>query len=164
MHLHHLGVVVLLCGGCAGVPEHKTELAAWKDLLTVGTFPLDGEREPTRRILIVEEKHERVEEVHEVRSIRMRVTAYCPCSRCCGRRARGITASGRSAWGTEGAAADWGLLRPGTKIEVPGYSGGPVEVDDRGGKIFGNRLDVRFQEHWEARQWGVQYLTVKVID
>jgi 3D (Asp-Asp-Asp) domain-containing protein len=46
---------------------------------------------------------------------------------------------------------------------VPGYNNSrPVEVLDRGGAIRGNRLDVFFDSHWEARQWGVKHLPVKV--
>src|SRR4051794_40224797 len=31
---------------------------------------------------------------HKLRTIRMEVTAYCPCTKCCGENAQGLTASG----------------------------------------------------------------------
>ena len=93
---------------------------------------------------------------------RMLVTAYCPCPECCGPDARGITASGRpvSANGERFVAADRDIPF-GTMLVIPGYNDGrPVEVLDRGGAIKGNRLDVYFPTHAEARRWGRQWLTV----
>ena len=94
---------------------------------------------------------------------RMIVTAYCPCTECCGPNARGITASGKpvSANGGRFVAADRDLPF-GTLLVIPGYNNGrPTEVLDRGGAIKGNRLDVYFPTHAEALQWGVRRLTVE---
>ena len=33
-------------------------------------------------------------------------------------------------------------------------------VEDRGGAIQGNRIDIYFNTHEEALQWGVKYLEV----
>jgi len=89
-----------------------------------------------------------------------RVTAYCPCEKCCGDSADGITASGhRIRPGDKLAAAD-GRYPFGTMIEVPGY--GRVPILDRGGVIKGHRIDVFFPTHKEALEWGVRALTVKV--
>jgi 3D (Asp-Asp-Asp) domain-containing protein len=77
----------------------------------------------------------------------------------------GITATQSSAW-VPGVAADFSWLPPGTVVEVPGY--GKETIDDTGGKLKRRwwngtpRLDVRFPYHWEARNWGIQYLDVKV--
>ncbi len=48
------------------------------------------------------------------------------------------------------------------KLDIPDY--GLVEIWDRGGAIKGNRLDVFFDTHSKAREWGVRYLEVKVYD
>ena len=96
---------------------------------------------------------------------RMRVTAYCPCARCCGQWADGITASGRpvSANGGHFVAAPRGYAF-GTRIVIPGYGGSqPVPVFDRGGAIRGSRLDVFFPTHQQALAWGVQHLDVVVL-
>jgi 3D (Asp-Asp-Asp) domain-containing protein len=91
----------------------------------------------------------------------MRVTAYCPCTECCGPGAAGITASGhRIRPGDAFAAADPELTF-GTSIIVPGYnSGRPVKVLDRGSAIKGDRLDVFFASHHEAVSWGVRHLAI----
>jgi 3D (Asp-Asp-Asp) domain-containing protein len=78
------------------------------------------------------------------------VTAYCPCRICCGPAARGITASGTRA--DHRLAAAPRHIPFGTRIDVPGY--GRVEVEDRGGAIKGNRLDVL--------TWGVKYVAVTI--
>ena len=97
--------------------------------------------------------------------VRMLVTAYCPCKRCCGPNAHGQTASGRrvSANGGRFVAADRRYAF-GTLLRVPGYaSGRPVPVLDRGGAIKGDRLDVYFPSHRQALRWGKQWVTVAVV-
>ncbi|MHC4477489.1 MAG: 3D domain-containing protein [Planctomycetota bacterium] len=96
-------------------------------------------------------------------TVRMRVTAYCPCRKCCGRFADGITASGhRTRPGDVFVAAD--KKYPfGTELIIPGYNKGrSVKVLDRGGLIRGNRLDVFFYSHRRAKKWGVKHLDVKL--
>ena len=58
----------------------------------------------------------------EWRYVRFRVTAYCPCSRCCGAHADGITASGTRA--DHALVAAPGRFPFGTSMRVPGYAGG----------------------------------------
>ena len=84
------------------------------------------------------------------------VTAYCPCRRCCGPHARGITASGTRA--DHRLVAGPPSMPFGQVLEIPGY--GRVRCEDRGGAIRGRRLDVLFQTHQEARAWGVQALRI----
>ncbi|MFP4053145.1 MAG: 3D domain-containing protein [Phycisphaerae bacterium] len=98
-------------------------------------------------------------------TVRMRVTAYCPCRKCCGQFSDGKTASGRRITHNGGkfVAADTSLLPFGTMLSIPGYNGGkPVPVEDRGGRIKGMRLDVFYYSHHQARQWGSQWLDVTV--
>jgi 3D (Asp-Asp-Asp) domain-containing protein len=104
---------------------------------------------------------------HRVRTIQMEVTAYCPCVKCCGKGAHGITASGKPVSFNRGrfAAADTDLLPFDTRIQIPGYDGGkPVEVIDRGGAIKGHKLDVFFPTHKQALEWGRRKLTVTISE
>jgi len=89
-----------------------------------------------------------------------RVTAYCPCEKCCGKWADGFTASGKQAVGKIVAAPT--DMPFGTVLQIPGY--GTAQVQDRGGAITGNRLDVLFPTHKEALQWGVKYLKVRIVE
>lgn len=101
--------------------------------------------------------------VSQWKEVEMEVTAYCPCSKCCGKWADGITASGHKiAPGDKLVAADRSIPF-GTMIVIPGYNDNkPVPVLDRGGVIKGNKLDVYFDTHQEALNWGRQHITVKV--
>ena len=99
--------------------------------------------------------------------LRMEVTAYCPCTKCCGPRAQGITASGKTVDYNGGrfVAADTKVLPFGRKLVVPGYAGNaPVEVIDRGGAIKGLKLDLYFPTHAEALLWGRQHVDVTVYE
>lgn len=93
----------------------------------------------------------------------MRVTAYCPCPVCCGKWGWGYqTASGYKIKRGDRLVAAPKVFRFGAILSVSGYNGGkPVKVLDRGGAIKGNRLDVYFDTHKEALQWGVRYVEVK---
>jgi len=97
------------------------------------------------------------------RVVRMRVTAYCPCSKCCGKFSDGITACNHTIQpGSVFVAADK-AYRFQTEMVVPGYNNNePVQVKDRGRLIKGNRLDVFFSSHRVAQKWGTRYLDVLV--
>jgi 3D (Asp-Asp-Asp) domain-containing protein len=103
--------------------------------------------------------------IRPVRIERMRVTAYSPDERSCGKSADGITASGYSVSTNGGflVAADPTVLPLGSLVSVPGYDfGDVVPVLDVGGAIKGARLDVLFPTHDQAMHWGVQMLDVTV--
>lgn len=103
--------------------------------------------------------------VRPVKTMRMLVTAYCPCRQCCGRHADGITASGYSVWvnGGKMVAADTRVLPFGSLLSIPGYHDAEiVPVLDRGGKIKGHRLDVLFPTHRQAKRFGKRWVDVQV--
>lgn len=94
------------------------------------------------------------------------VTAYCPCSRCCGRNAAGITSQGTSAW-KPGVAADPRAISYGTKLFIPGY--GTYVVDDTGGAMRRSwrndgrvHVDIRMTYHWQAKEWGRKYMKIRL--
>ena len=95
----------------------------------------------------------------------MRVTAYCACPRCCGKRASGVTASGYKIQPGDKLIAAGTQIPFGTRIVIPGYNGGrSVAVRDRGKAITGDKLDVYFESHAQARAWGVREIEVRIID
>ena len=89
-----------------------------------------------------------------------KVTAYCPCSKCCGKYANGITAMGTTAKAGRTVAAPSNFSF-GTKLLINGKE---YTVEDRGGAIKGNRIDMYVNTHAEALAWGVKYLPVKVVE
>ena len=89
---------------------------------------------------------------------RYKVTAYCSCAKCCG-KTNGITASGTRATANHTVAAP-STFAFGTQMVINGRT---YVVEDRGGAIQGNRIDVYMNSHAEAIAWGVRYLDVEVI-
>ena len=110
-------------------------------------------------------------------TVEMKTTSYCHCHRCCSYRwllfvpiqqtgfmsyrlkKIGITSSGTMARpGT--IAADTSVYPYGTVMHVPGYGYGRVE--DTGGAVKGQHIDLYRPNHWFARHWGVQTKKVTV--
>ncbi|MCM1158980.1 MAG: NlpC/P60 family protein [Clostridium sp.] len=82
------------------------------------------------------------------------VTAYCPCSQCCGPYANGITASGKTAKPKHTIAVDaYNPIVPmGTKVVIEGVV---YTVEDTGNlNHYGNDFDIFYASHAETSQWG----------
>ena len=94
------------------------------------------------------------------KTITMIVTAYCSCKKCCG-KTDGITASGVKAKQGVTVAADTRVFPFGTKIVIDGHT---YTVQDRGGAINGNRIDIYFDSHQAALNFGRQTKTVTVLN
>lgn len=111
---------------------------------------------------IIEQQHP--EQAREWENVRMRVTAYCPCDKCCGEYADGVTASLHEIKAGDNFVAADSRYAFGTEMVVPGYNTDqPVKVLDRGGAIQGSRVDVFFATHNQALEWGVRNIDVKVF-
>lgn len=89
------------------------------------------------------------------------VTFYCPCYKCCN-KTDGVTASGTIAQEGQTVAADWDILPPGTKIYIEGI--GYRTVEDKGGWIKGNKLDVYMDSHQAAHDSGVVQAKVYIVE
>lgn len=78
------------------------------------------------------------------------LTYYCPCKKCCGKYASGITASGTTATAGRTIAAS-SQYSFGTKMIINGHT---YTVEDRGGAIKGNKIDIYVDSHQEALKLG----------
>lgn len=87
-----------------------------------------------------------------------RVSAYCACTRCTD--GDGITASGTKPKQGRTIAVDPQYYPYGTKIILNGKT---YVAEDCGGAIKGNRIDMYFDSHQEALEWGVRYLEGVVV-
>lgn len=88
-----------------------------------------------------------------------KITGYCSCSKCCG-KATGRTASGTIATAGRTVAAS-SALPYGTQLNINGHT---YTVEDRGGAIKGNKIDIFFSSHAQALAWGVKYLPVEIVN
>lgn len=89
-----------------------------------------------------------------------KATAYCSCTKCCGPNAKGITASGTK------VKANYTIAMSkkypfGTQIEIENM--GIYTVEDRGGAITDNRIDIYFASHSEALAFGTKTLRFRVV-
>lgn len=114
----------------------------------------------------------------KAQTVTLLTTGYCKCGQCCGWRRNwllrpvynygsmkgnpkkvGQTASGIQARvGT--IAADTRFYPFGTVMYIEGYGYGKVE--DRGGAIKGQHVDLFFRTHQQALEWGRKTREVKV--
>ena len=73
-----------------------------------------------------------------------------------------MTASGvRTHWGT--VAADWRLYPPGTRIQIEGFPDDIFTVEDSGGGVRGNIVDIWFPELATAAAFGTKSLRVTIL-
>jgi len=108
--------------------------------------------------------------VPEWETVLMNVSAYCSCAKCCERWASIPVSSGKrkTASGHTIHVGDKFVAAPrsypfGTEMIIEGYAGGKiVKVEDVGGAIKGNKLDLYFDKHQDALNFGRREIYVKV--
>lgn len=110
-------------------------------------------QDPFSAPIIAEEQEGREYEI-----VVFECTAYCKGACCCGKWANGYTASGTvpQAGRTIAAPPEYEF---GAEIEIEGIV---YIVEDRGGDIKGNKIDIYFDTHAEALRFGRQSLEGKV--
>ena len=107
---------------------------------------------------IIEQEYTTAVAEREYIEVTATLTAYCPCVKCCG-KSDGITASGTQATAGRTVAVDTRLIPYGTEISIDGKT---YVAEDCGGKVKGYTIDVFFDSHEEALNFGRQTKTVKI--
>lgn len=85
------------------------------------------------------------------------LTAYCSCVECCGKD-DGITATGTQAQQGVTIAVDTDVIPLGAWVEIDGHT---YHAEDVGGGVNGNHIDVYFDSHDEAVEFGKQVANVR---
>lgn len=92
-----------------------------------------------------------------------RASAYCKCEKCCGKWATlnggGITASGTKVQEGRTVAVYPKQIPLGTEVYIEGM--GTYIAEDTGSAIKENCIDIYFDSHEEALEFGVKYLNVE---
>lgn len=94
-----------------------------------------------------------------------KLTAYCPCEKCCGiwakNRPNGIvyTASGAKAEAGKTIAVDPDVIPYGTEVKIGDHT---YIAQDSGSAIKGNKIDVYYDDHSAALAHGLKYAEVMV--
>ena len=88
-----------------------------------------------------------------------KLTAYCACNKCCG-KTDGITATGTKATQGRTIAVDPKVIPYGSEVLIDGKT---YIAEDCGGAIKENRIDVFFDSHEDALQFGVKFQDVYLV-
>lgn len=85
-----------------------------------------------------------------------KLTAYCPCNACSGKWGT-LTATGIHAIQGVTVAVDPSIIPYNTVLLINGTE---YTAQDCGGGVKGNHIDIYFEDHEEAKRFGVQYAEV----
>ncbi len=124
------------------------------------------------------EKHMQVLSVEEESPIRLnyignfRLTAYCPCEKCCGKWGKNrptdeagndivYTASGATAQANKTVAVDTDIIPYGTILLIDGQE---YIAQDTGSKVKGQVIDVYFENHEDAESYGCKYQEIYAVE
>lgn len=89
---------------------------------------------------------------------RFKLTGYCACMYCCG-KTDGITSTGTKAKAGRTIAVDPSVIPYGSTVIINGKE---YVAEDCGGAIKDKKIDIFFNSHDEALEWGVKYAEVYV--
>lgn len=133
----------------------------------------DAVRGVTEEKIVIETKKEEIAipEIKKESLGEFKLTAYCSCEKCCGKWAlnRPKDENGKDiVYGSTGTilvagtsiAVDPSVIPYGSQVEINGHT---YTAHDTGGAIKGNRIDVYFDNHQDALNFGVQYEEVFLI-
>ena len=122
--------------------------------------------EPNKEIKIVETETDREVDIQAVEPVSIgnfKLTGYCSCSLCCGKwaynRPDGVVygAIGEELKEGYSIAVDPDVIPYRTEVIIDGKT---YKAQDCGGAIKGNRIDVYFEDHNDALEFGVQHKEV----
>lgn len=92
---------------------------------------------------------------------KFKLTAYCNCKKCCGKWSGGPTASGKMPKAGHTIAVDPKVIPLGSKVVINGKT---YTAEDTGSAIKNKRIDVYFDSHQAALNFGVQYAEVYICN
>lgn len=87
------------------------------------------------------------------------LTAYCGCKKCCGKTDK-ITATGTKAKEGRTIAVDPKKISLGSTVIINGHS---YVAEDRGGATKSNKIDIYFESHQDAINFGKQKAEVFLV-
>jgi 3D (Asp-Asp-Asp) domain-containing protein len=134
-----------------------------------------GQKNENKAVLVIAEENEPIQEPVPEQPKRIslgefKLTAYCSCKKCCGFWAYSrpidengndivIGASGERLYQGVSIAVDPAVIPYDSKVYIDGKE---YIAHDCGGAIKGNRIDVYFDNHQDALDFGVRYANVEV--
>ena len=130
---------------------------------TIETEPIIEVTEPiveTEPVEVTEPEETETNELGTTYLGEFKLTAYCACSKCCG-KSDGITATGTKATQGRTIAVDPKLIPYGSEVIINGHT---YVAEDCGGAIKSKKIDIYFDSHREALNFGVRYADVYLVN
>ena len=119
-----------------------------------------AQEKPKSEVTIVPNEVQKVAETSKGKYLgSFEITAYCPCVQCCGNRA-GITSTGTAATAGRTISVNPNQIPYGSTVYIEGY--GTFVAEDCGGGIGSNEIDMFFNTHQEALNFGRQHCDVYI--
>ena len=138
--------LVTLLNGCTQVNDTIAEAPTFK--VTTGEYTVHNDVEK-----------EEVEVVEKPTLTTFKVTAYCPCMKCCG-KTDGITATGTVATAGRTIAVDPTVIPYGSQVILNGVT---YTAEDCGGAIKGNKIDIYMNDEATVTNWGRKTIDIYII-
>ena len=161
-----VAAVLMVIGAFQRYEQSAVHAVTLEDYATISTVQIPEAAPVSEEPVVVEEPTE--EPAIEPEWFEIEATAYCSCVKCCDgwalNRPNGIvyTANGAVAEAGVTIAADWDVFPPGTVLYIEGL--GERIVQARGGAINDYDVDVYFDNHQDALEFGRQHLQAYVVE
>lgn len=111
--------------------------------------------------VILKEKYQTYLDLQPKHIGEFEITYYCPCTKCCGPDAVGITYSGTIAEQGRTVAVDPNVIPLGSTIIIDGHA---FTAEDTGGAIKGNIIDIFVNSHEYALELGRHKADVWIVN
>ena len=159
--------VALISGCIYEKQQYKTPLHNQKQQVVKAKQQIESNKETNIIEIETEKESDTNQAVEPVSLGNFKLTAYCSCSLCCGKwannRPNGIVYGSIGEELKEGysIAVDPTVIPYRTEVIINGHI---YKAQDCGGAIKGNRIDVYFEDHQTALNFGVQYAEVFLVE
>ena len=149
-----LSVILTFCVVIASKVESNAQMPeVTTEETTVVQETTTEEVETTTDVPLTTVKFEDIPELTELGTFKL--TAYCACEKCCG-KSDGITASGTKVKQGRTVAVDTSIIPYGTEL----YINGNYYIAEDTGSFSGKIIDIYFDSHEEAKNFGIKYAKV----
>lgn len=158
--LNAMWISACICDTMSKQPVEVVEAVEIESTEDIIRWRIDDPVDEPTEISIEEMEIEEVEQPTMKNLGTFFLTAYCPCKKCTD-DGDGITASGTVATEGRTIAVDPNVIPYGTVLIINGHE---YVAEDRGSAIKGKEIDIYFDSHEEAWEFGEQYAEVFIYD
>ena len=155
-----LGILIAISTEMTSQNTYNPEITILKpNMETIDEMSVEIVDNETEIVLMPQETEETETEPKLVSLGTFLITAYCPCTKCSDNWGT-LTSTGVTAEEGRTIAVDPKVIPYGSKIV---FNGKEYTAEDCGGAIKEKRIDLYFESHQDAWDWGMQYYEVFIL-